>query len=188
VRRYDFDTRRAIAQALREGSKHLAQMCAQAERGERVGESFVGESFVGETEVDYRTLAHELVKMLETGGLPDFLLHATTSAINATAWNFNIDVWLEFPDSLAPGEDYDGQGYSVLALTDLFRVARIFQLPEPTLAEHISAVLNHPEAPTRIYDALAGAVTGITAKDKVANSPEVIRLALKLHCCLRLSH
>jgi hypothetical protein len=53
--------------------------------------------------------------------------------------------------------------------------------PVKDLAENISAVLADPDTPTEIYEALAGAVTDITAKDKMTGRPEVIRVALRLH-------
>jgi hypothetical protein len=178
VREYDYDTRRALAQAAKDaGDKDLAAMLAQAEAGEIVTEPY------DEIEEDYRGAAHATLRLMETDALPDFLRGAMIEAVNVAASAHGLEVWKQFPDELAPGEDYDGVGYSARALAELFRVTPLYGLDlikRPTLAEHIAAVLADENTPTTIYNALAEAVTTLTARAAVTNSAEVIRLALKL--------
>jgi hypothetical protein len=171
IRRYDFDTRLTLALALRDGvkEKSLRVMCEQAEAGE-----YVVEPFVGEHEHDYRGIAMEVVKMLDVGGLPDFLLEVITSAINEAASYFSIEVWLEFPDDLQ-GEDYEGAGYSVERLADLFRIAGTYTIPKPTLAEHLSAVLKDEELPG---DMRGGFFEHLHSHGFDDTAPEFIRLVL----------
>lgn len=169
-RRYDYDTRHAIAAALEDknlNDRQRAAMCARAEAGEPV-EHPLFDSF----EEDYRTDAHNIIRFIESG-LPDWLLQMTCQTIHKVANVHNIQV--------VP-HDADGN-FSARALANLLRVSRMFQfddIPEPSLAEHISGVLNHPDIPTRIYNALAEAVGEYTVRDEVQNRHEVIHIALEL--------
>jgi hypothetical protein len=178
VRRYDFDTRRAVAQGLAEGSKDLARMCSQAEAGEIVETPFA------EISEDYRGAAHAALQLLETDAVPDWLRSAMMNAITVAAQSHRADVWPQFPDELAPDAEYDGQGYSAEALGDLFRVSQMYDLQmvaRPTLAEHIASVLADPDTPTVIYNALSEAVTDLSSKDAVQNHAAVIGLALEVN-------
>jgi hypothetical protein len=174
----DYDTRRALAWAIKDANdEDLARMLAQAEAGEVV------EHPLYEVSEDYHSIAHALLRTMESN-LPDFLLDGMVTAINAAARHFKLEVWKDFPAALEPSEGYDGQGYSSRELAELFRVADTFSadlVPRPTLAEHIAATLAHDDTPTSIYNALADAVTDLTARDEVTNSAEVIRLGLEAY-------
>lgn len=180
VRGYDYDTRLAVAQSLADKNTTdtaLAAMCAQAEAGA------ITEAPFGEIEEDFTGKARAVLRTLESG-LPDFLLDGMMTAINAAAYHFNLEVWKQFPEDLAPGEDYDGQGYSASALADLFRVGGCFSpdlIPRPTLAEHIAAVLQDEDTPGKIYNGLADAVTDLISRGTVTDRAEVIALALELY-------
>jgi hypothetical protein len=178
VRAYDYDTRRALAWAIKDASdEDLSRMLAEAEAGEIV------EHPLYEVSEDYHSIAHAVLRLMESN-LPDFLLDGMMAAINAAARRFGLEVWKQFPAELEPSEDYDGQGYSSRELAELFRVGDTYSadlVPRPTLAEHIAAVFAHDDTPTSIYNALGDAVTDLTARDEVTNSPEVIGLALKLY-------
>lgn len=171
VKRYDYDTRRTLATALENKNLYrraetLAAMVAQAEAGNIV------EGPLDCVEEDYQGIAHRTIQFLEIG-LPDWLLQVVCSAINQAARIHNIQV---IPD------DAEGN-YSARALGDLFRVSELLQFsnfPEPTLAEHIAAVLNHPDIPARIYNPLSEAISEIAAADAVQNNAAVISLALSV--------
>lgn len=181
VREYDYDTRLTLTHALKDKSlsdKDLAGMVAEAEAGRLVEHPF-HDSF----EEDYRTRAHRALRFMDSG-IPDFLVNAMIAAVGAAANAFNLEVWKEFPEEDEPSKDYNGEGYSARALADLFRVTEFFQLdlvPRPTLADSIAAVLNHPDTPTAIYNALGEAVTDLTHGDAVQNSAAVIALALGVY-------
>lgn len=183
VREHDYDTRLELARALKDKNlkvRDLAGMIAQAEAGELVDHPVL-DTF----ETDYRSNAHSLLRFIMSG-LPDFLLDATMTAVNAAAAHFKIEVWKEFPEDLAPSEDYDGQDYSVRALARLLRAAdaESFSLDlilRPTLADSIAAVLQHEDTPSKIYNALADGVTDLTHNDTIQNDAAVIALALKVH-------
>jgi hypothetical protein len=172
VRNYDYDTRRTLAQILGDKGRYrytekLTAMLAQAEAGELVEHPDDCE------EPDWRGVGHHTVWFLERG-LPDWLLQATCWVINAVAEVHHVKV---MPD--------DGDGnYSARALGELFRVSARYQfddLPDLTLGEHISAVLNHPNTPASLYSALSAAVGELASGREVQDSAEVIDVALRAH-------
>lgn len=175
VRAYDYDTRRALAWAIKNaGDENLATMIAQAEAGEIVAHP------LDEVSEDHHSIAHAVLHLMESN-LPDFLLDGMMTAINAAAGHFKLEVWKQFPDELAPSEDYDGQGYSSRELAELFRVGDTYSADlvlRPTLAEHIAAVLADENTPPEIYKALGESVTDLTHTSAVQNHAAVIALAL----------
>ena len=54
-------------------------------------------------------------------------------------------------------------------------------MKKPTLAEHIAAVLQDEDTPSKIYNGLAEAVTDLISRDAVTDRAEVIALALEVH-------
>lgn len=177
----DYDTRRALAEALREGNRSdeaLALMIEQAEAGELISTPF------DDIEKDYRALAHAALRYMDSEACPMWLLSAMQDAVDAAAAAQGLEVWREIPPALRGEDEDEGEGYSARALGDLFRVADTFTfdlVPRPTLAEHIAAVLADENTPTAIYDALAAGMNDLTKKDTVTNRPEVIRVALDVY-------
>jgi hypothetical protein len=98
--------------------------------------------------------------------------------VGEVARRSNRTIWI-----LADDDDSDSGGFSVERMALLFKFHELDTLElEPTrdLAGHIAAVLNDPATPADIFNALAEAVTDLTARDSVTNTAEVIRLALAL--------
>lgn len=167
-RDYDYDTRRALARALEDKRlrrDHLAEMIAQAEAGELV-EHPIDDC----VEEDYRGTAHHAIQFLNLG-LPDWLLQATMWVIDAVAEVHHINI----------RPDNEAGNLSARALGDLFRVSGLYQfddLPNLTLAEHVSIVLNHPDTPPGIRKALADVVACLTGSEEVRHHSDVIAVAL----------
>lgn len=183
-RAYDYDTRLAVARALkgvglRDRDAALAEAVTRAEKGEPPAHPIPDED-------EFTLAARDALRVMDAEGLPTFMLDAMMEAIGSAARAFKIEVWKEFPEDLAPFEDYDGQGYSALALARLFRAAsaaafKLQLVTKPTLADHIAAVLNHPDTPSNIYNALGEGVTDLTHNAAVQDSATVIALALEVH-------
>jgi hypothetical protein len=171
VRKYDYDTREAIAAALEDESLRdhsLAGMIEQAEAGE-----YVEHPLLDIIEHDHRETAHRTVRFLETG-LPDWLLRAVCKTLADAATFFNIQVL---------SDDGDGN-FSARALAELFRVSGLTQFEDiysTDLADHLAAVLNHPDLPTHIYNSLSEAVSELAVSDAVTHRAEVLRVALEVN-------
>ena len=79
------------------------------------------------------------------------------------------------------------QGYDLESLAYLFDVAWRIDLRAPgftvtplqALAAHISAVLNYPDTPARVYNALADAVSDMDAPPAFFNGTEYIEMCLR---------
>jgi type III secretion system FlhB-like substrate exporter len=176
----DYDSRMTLATALRDGKpsdEDLAAMVAQAEAGEMV------EAPYDEIEEDYRGAAHVTLRFMDGDACPFWLLSAMQTAFDAASAAHGIEIWKRVPPAYREDPEAEGDGYSAKALADLFRVSEGFNLElitRPTLAEHIAAVLADEDTPEPLYNALAEAVTTLTAQSAVTNSAEVIRLALAL--------
>jgi type III secretion system FlhB-like substrate exporter len=170
-----------LAGALRDGNpsdEDLAAMLAQAEAGEIV------EAPYDNVEEDFRGAAHATLRFMDGDACPFWLLGAMQTAFDAASDARGIEIWKDIPPAYREDPEAEGEGYSAKALADLFRVSEGFKLElitRPTLAEHIAAVLADEATPTQLYNALADAVTGLTARDEVTNSAEVIRLGLEAY-------
>lgn len=111
--------------------------------------------------------------------VPDFITNAVQVVLDATATAEGLQLWLDVDDS----GDLETGGYSIARMARLFERCTGFGVevePKRDLAALVSAVLTHPDTPSRIYNGLSEAVTELASKDKVQNRPEVIRAALAL--------
>jgi hypothetical protein len=101
--------------------------------------------------------------------VPDFPTDAVMDALARARNKTGIDYWQVEP-AAAAGGPYLGEDFDMKGPADLFAVARRVRLPEPGLADRISAVLRDPETPTKLFNALADALSEITAdalKEKI---------------------
>jgi hypothetical protein len=183
---YDADTRRHVWLALRridfarthkgdtkiteaEATRELRESLSKAARGVPLFDvANVGEEFVAAARMVYDLLEGH-------GNVPEFIYDAARVALEEVSRRNNGNVWMLADD------DSDSGGFSVERMALLFKYHELDTLelePKRDLAGHIAAVLNHPDTPSDIYNALAEAVTTLTARDAVTNSAEVIRVAL----------
>jgi hypothetical protein len=186
---YDADTRRHVWLALQRidfarthkgdtkiteagATRELKECLSKAARGVPLFDvASVGEQFVAAARMVYDLLEGH-------SNVPEFIYNAARVALEEVARRNDRNVWI-----LADDDDSDSGGFSVERMALLFKYHELDTLelePKRDLAGHISAVLNHPDTPSDIYNALAEAVTTLTARDEVTNTAEVIRLALAL--------
>jgi hypothetical protein len=127
-----------------------------------------------------RAAARATLRLLDMPGLPPFVSEAVYVILDHAAKVKDVALADDSP-----------AGYSVKALANLYALTSGFQrglsfeptpepTPEPDLAALISAVLNHPDTPSRIYNGLSEAVGEYTVRDAVQNCAEVIRIALNM--------
>lgn len=125
--------------------------------------------------------ARLLKRFANHAGTPDFLTNAVMLALNLAGNETGIEYW-KVETGNVMGDDFDAPGLAELLRTmqhpQFIKAAHVE--PKADLADHIAAVLTHPDTPSRVYNALSEAVSDLASKDDVLNRPEVIRVALTL--------
>lgn len=161
---FDFDTREAVARALEQGATddELRRMCETAEAG-----GIVAAPLRETTEHEYHEAAHATMRLALSYGLPDWFLWTMINALREAAEVFGVNI----------GDD--DNGHSARGVADLFRVSGNYKWP--TLADHISAVLKHPDTPEPIYDGIRKGLCPLTEVGEVNEHPDVIRVALEVY-------
>jgi hypothetical protein len=188
VDHYDIDTRQAVLVAFKnltfyqngaggyypaeqlpaliaEGERELREMVTRVEAGERVTESYVPE--------EYDAAARAVLGLLETEAIPDFFKGGIYTLLDLFAADTGAKLWQETTEG-----DGETGGYSTDLLARMFAHHSLHRLQierKKDLAEIISAVVNHPDTPVEIFDALTARI-GEFKYDKCA--PEFIRHAL----------
>jgi hypothetical protein len=188
VMRYDIDTRQTVLVAFKnltfyqkgaggyypaeqlpaliaEDERELREIVTRVEAGERVTESHVAE--------EYDAAARAVLTLADADGLPDFFKDVILTVLNWFAADTGARLWQETTEG-----DGETGGYSTDILARMFAYYSRHRLQierKKDLAELISAVVNHPDTPVEIFDALTHRI-GEFKYDKCA--PEFIRHAL----------
>jgi hypothetical protein len=123
--------------------------------------------------------ARATLRLLDLPGLPPFVSEALYTILSHAAKVKGVAI----------GSDA-ACGYSVKALATLYAVTSGFQRgltfepardPSADLAALISAVLTHPDTPTRIYDKLTDALVEMHDATDVYDDPRAVRALLDYH-------
>ncbi len=169
-RRYDEDTRRAIANALAQGAADLKECVSRAERGEIILD-------ISAEQAKYEIAAQYIIDMYTVEGVPNFLTDAVGIALDVAAATKRINIWQ--PDG-SGGEELSQRG-----LAHLFMASTMLSLKpkhaldsHAALAEHIAGVLNHPLCPVDLYNAIGDEVTTLS-NDLDHDAPDHIRRVLE---------
>lgn len=162
--RYDRETREAVQYSLKhDDAEDLAATVERAEAGDTIYDTRIGDERATQA-------ARSVARLLAQPGLPHFLYDAVMLALSTAAERKGIKIASD-----------EATGFDLRALADLFAVAGgahhgIEFEPKKDLAELLSAVLNHPDTPTDLYNAIGDE---IAAMDFDCDAPEYIRLSLE---------
>lgn len=126
-----------------------------------------------EVEREQNEAVRALVKLLDMSGLPDFIVSGVCMMLAHAATAKGVDITTETGT-------YNHKSLGVLfAVTSGYPSGLEFE-PKRDLASLISGVMNHPDTPVDLYNAMGDA---IPAPD--ADTAEYIRLALLKHAAER---
>ena len=157
--------------------RELRETIRKAEKGEPLIN-------VGHLKPEAVAQARLVYALMENGingvNVPDFIMLAAQTALDATAKAEGLELWLDVDDS----GDLETGGYSVARMAVLFERRPGFGVevePKLDLAGLVSAVLKHPDTPRELYSAMRREIATMTEPDEVNESPDVLRVALAVH-------
>jgi hypothetical protein len=164
-RRYDLETRQAIAAALQSNAPDLKECVIRAERGETILD-------ISAEQTRYETAARFIIDMFSVENMPDFITDAVMNVLLKASEIKGIKMW----DDAA--EDFSARG-----LAELLAVSRMLSVEaergsREELAMHLSAVLNHPETPVSLFNAVGDELTELSNSIDM-NSPGYITRVLE---------
>lgn len=193
---FDADTRRAVHLAL--GWLRFAESGAEPPtpltepgRCERELREAIRNAETGVPAFDVDRLTPQAVAqaravyaMLDGGDgvvdLPDYITGAVMVALDATAKDAGVEIWLDVDDS----GDLEVGGYSVARIATLFNyhpTSGVAVEPKRDLAGLISAVLTHADVPERVYDKLTDALVELHDSTDVYGDERAVRALLDYH-------